>query len=245
MHEGEIKQLNDSTQTSGLQIEANANTNVLGLGYNGSTFAIGSTYRSTGSYVPVSFWTGGSERARITTDGELLVGTTSASPGYNNTTNGVALRPNDPNCFSISRADYVQVINQNTIDGSNYDLITFRVSGSGKGNIVSNGTGVTYNTSSDYRLKNTIAPMTGALAKVALLKPCTYKWNSDGSDGEGFIAHELAEVCPQAVSGEKDAVDADGNIKSQGIDASFLVATLTAALQELNAKFEAYVASHP
>jgi len=54
----------------------------------------------------------------------------------------------------------------------------------------------------------------------------------DGSDGQGFIAHELAEVCPQAVVGEKDAVDAEGNPVYQGIDTSFLVATLTAALQE-------------
>jgi len=58
------------------------------------------------------------------------------------------------------------------------------------------------------------------------------KWNADGSNGEGFIAHELAEVCPDAVSGTKDAVDAEGNPKYQGIDTSFLVATLTAALQE-------------
>jgi hypothetical protein len=77
--------------------------------------------------------------------------------------------------------------------------------------------------------------MTGALAKVALLKPCTYKWNADGSDGEGFIAHELAEVCPHAVSGEKDAVDDEGNPQYQGIDTSFLVATLTAAIQEQQA----------
>jgi hypothetical protein len=76
-----VKQLNDTSQTSGIQIEANANTNVLGLGYNGSTFAIGATYRSTGSYVPVSFWTGGSERARIDSSGNLLVGTTSAVSG--------------------------------------------------------------------------------------------------------------------------------------------------------------------
>jgi hypothetical protein len=74
--------------------------------------------------------------------------------------------------------------------------------------------------------------MTGALAKVAQLKPVTYKWNVDSSDGQGFIAHELAEVCPDAVSGAKDAVDANGNPKYQGIDTSFLVATLTAALQE-------------
>jgi len=74
--------------------------------------------------------------------------------------------------------------------------------------------------------------MTGALAKVALLKPVTYKWNADGSDGQGFIAHELQEVVPECVTGTKDAVDADGNPKYQGIDTSFLVATLTAALQE-------------
>jgi hypothetical protein len=80
--------------------------------------------------------------------------------------------------------------------------------------------------------------MTGALAKVALLKPCTYKWNVDGSNGEGFIAHELAQVVPNAVTGEKDAVDEDGNPEYQGIDTSFLVATLTAAIQEQQAIIE-------
>jgi hypothetical protein len=74
--------------------------------------------------------------------------------------------------------------------------------------------------------------MTGALAKVTALKPCTYKWKIDGSDGQGFIAHELAEVVEGCVSGEKDAVDAEGNPQYQGIDTSFLVATLTAAIQE-------------
>jgi hypothetical protein len=74
--------------------------------------------------------------------------------------------------------------------------------------------------------------MTGALDKVALLKPVTYKWNQDGSNGQGFIAHELQSVCPDAVSGDKDAVDKDGNPQYQGIDTSFLVATLTAAIQE-------------
>ena len=89
-----------------------------------------------------------------------------------------------------------------------------------------------YNTSSDYRLKNTIAPMTDALAKVAQLKPVTYKWKADGSDGQGFIAHELQAVVPDCVTGEKDAVDAEGKPVHQGIDTSFLVATLTAAIQE-------------
>ena len=127
----------------------------------------------------------------------------------------------------------------------NYGIYFNNVANSTVGGIIINSGAVAYNTTSDYRLKENIAPMTGALEKVALLKHCTYTWKADGSSTEGFIAHELAEVCPQAVSGEKDAVNEDGSIKAQGIDTSFLVATLTAAIQELNAKFEEYKATHP
>ena len=127
----------------------------------------------------------------------------------------------------------------------NYGIYFNNTSNATVGGIIINSGSVAYNTTSDYRLKENIAPMTGALAKVALLKPCTYTWKADGSSTEGFIAHELAEVCPQAVSGEKDAVNEDGSIKAQGIDTSFLVATLTAAIQELKAEFDAYKASHP
>jgi hypothetical protein len=116
---------------------------------------------------------------------------------------------------------------------------------------ISQGTSTTaYNTSSDYRLKHDIQPMTGALAKVAQLKPVTYKWNADNSESQGFIAHELQEVVPECVTGEKDGVetytDEDGveqtRPRYQGIDTSFLVATLTAAIQELNAKVDAQAA---
>jgi hypothetical protein len=84
--------------------------------------------------------------------------------------------------------------------------------------------------------------MTGALEKVALLKPVTYNWKDGGAGADGFIAHELAEVCPSAVVGEKDAIDADGNPKYQSVDTSFLVATLTAAIQELKATVDAQAA---
>jgi len=106
------------------------------------------------------------------------------------------------------------------------------------GVITVSGTTTSYVTSSDYRLKENVVPMTGALAKVAQLKPVTYKWKSDGADGQGFIAHELAEICPQAVVGEKDGLKADGSIMPQGIDTSFLVATLTKAIQEQQALIE-------
>jgi hypothetical protein len=107
------------------------------------------------------------------------------------------------------------------------------------------GTATVFSTSSDYRLKENIAPMTGALAKVSQLKPVTYKWKSNGSDGQGFIAHELAEVVPDCVTGEKDAIDEKGNPVHQGVDTSFLVATLTAAIQELKAEFDEYKRTHP
>lgn len=84
--------------------------------------------------------------------------------------------------------------------------------------------------------------MTGALGVVAQLNPVTYTWKTDGSDGQGFIAHELQEVVPDCVIGEKDAVDVDGKPEYQGVDTSFLVATLTAAIQEQQALITALTA---
>ena len=106
----------------------------------------------------------------------------------------------------------------------------------------SGNTNTTYNTSSDYRLKDNVLPMTGALERVVALKPVTWKWKSTGADGQGFIAHELAEVCPDAVTGTKDEVDAENNPVYQGVDTSYLVATLTAAIQELKAINDSLVA---
>jgi hypothetical protein len=178
----------------------------------------------------------------LTAAGKLLVGTTSSigNDGHFQSVNPIN-----------GAAGYFQVVNdqggnQNAIDITSVANAAFRpfrfyVNGYGVtevGSISCTTSATAYNTSSDYRLKNTITPMTGALAKVAQLKPVTYKWNADGSDGEGFIAHELAEVCPSAVTGEKDAVDENGKIKPQGIDVSFLVATLTAAIQEQQAIIE-------
>jgi hypothetical protein len=162
-------------------------------------------------------------RVKITETGLFAIGTT--TPVSGNTNARLVIK-------SSGGSDAGEI--QATTNG----ILAFdfrNASGTQVGSIAINASTTSYNVTSDYRLKNTVTPMTGALAKVALLKPVTYKWNADGSDGEGFIAHELAEVCPYAVHGTKDAVDADGNIKPQGIDVSFLVATLTAAIQEQQA----------
>jgi trimeric autotransporter adhesin len=123
-----------------------------------------------------------------------------------------------------------------TLTGSSPSTVqNFVRNGSSVGQIYTTDTATAYVTSSDYRLKENVTPMTGALAKVSQLKPCTYTWKSSGSAGQGFIAHELQEVVPEGVYGEKDGVDKDGNPEYQGIDTSFLVATLTAAIQEQQA----------
>ena len=67
----------------------------------------------------------------------------------------------------------------------------------------------------------------------------TYDWKFDGSQGEGFIAHELAEIVPHAVAGEKDAVNEDGSVKPQSVDYGKIVPHLVAAIKELSAKNDA------
>ena len=204
------------------------NTATLGgirIGYDGSNYW--SIQRENVSTGRLGFFNGTSEKVSIDASGNLLVGTTSTyGPGRINVNfNGVS-------------SGGVAILNANTGNAGGY--VTFFNSGTTQiASISQNGaSAVAYNTTSDYRLKENIAPMVGALNKVSQLKPCTYNWKVNGQNWNGFIAHELAEVCPEAVTGKKDDVDTEGKPVYQGIDTSFLVATLTAAIQELNAKVE-------
>jgi hypothetical protein len=117
--------------------------------------------------------------------------------------------------------------------------IVFETDTGAVGTIFTNGASTQYNTSSDYRLKENVVPLTGAINRVNQLKPSQFSFIADpGRTVDGFIAHEAQAVVPESVTGEKDAVDDEGNPVYQGIDQSKLVPLLTAALQEAIAKIE-------
>lgn len=172
------------------------------------------------------------ERARIDSSGYLWVKSSGGTSPWDATSGTYCKFGDIYPIGATAQSSIVAIFNRNTSTGS---LIECKYNGNVVGSISVTGSNTAYNTSSDYRLKEDIAPMTGALAKVAALKPVTYKWKSTGETSEGFIAHELQAVVPDCVTGEKDAVDADGKPVYQGIDTSFLVATLTAAIQEQQA----------
>jgi len=185
----------------------------------------------------------------LDTSGRVLVGTTATSPATANAF-GITFGGNtDGNYYAgviqaSSNGNASLLLNRGADNGN---IALFYRSAVNVGNISVTGSATSYNSGSDYRLKNDIQPLTNALQKVALLKPSKWTWKADNTYGDGFVAHELAEVCPHAVTGEKDAMetytDEDGNeqtrIKPQSVDTSFLVATLTAAIQELKAELDA------
>tara|TARA_R100000278_G_scaffold112665_1_gene90527 strand:+ start:47 stop:511 length:465 start_codon:yes stop_codon:yes gene_type:complete len=129
------------------------------------------------------------------------------------------------------------------------------------GSIQSNDSATAFNTSSDYRLKENVADMTGAIDRVKALAPKRFNFIvSPDTIVDGFLAHEVSSIVPEAISGVKDEVatwgkeeklpdgvkvgdnklDDDGNTIPimQGIDHSKLVPLLTAALKEAVAKIE-------
>jgi hypothetical protein len=175
------------------------------------------------------------ERARITSGGEVLVGTTTYGGGAN--VAGAGLSPVGQ--IAVERDGGVAgVFNRFSSDGQ---LVLFRRQGSTVGSIDVTTLLTTYNTTSDYRLKNNQAPLTGSGAFIDALQPKTWNWAQDGSKGAGFIAHEFAEVSPSSVNGIKDAVDAEGKPVYQAMQASSseVIANLVAEIQSLRQRLAA------
>ncbi len=193
--------------------------------------------------------TDGQERMRVDSNGDVLIGTT---------TSGGRLEVTDVDNASAP----VVGINANSYSSGSVYHIRFRVNDSTKGSVTSNGSSIAYNTSSDHRLKENVDYNWDATARLKQLKPCRFNWIADDTNTliDGFIAHEVSSIVPEAVSGEKDAMTSEvlyaegdeipegksvGDVKTasepdyQGIDQSKLVPLLVKTIQELEARITA------
>jgi len=193
----------------------------------------------------MSLWTAGSERMRIDSSGSLLVGGTTTSTSF----------------AVIKGATYGELYtrtNHPTSTPSGFGYADFLYNGSGIGSISQNGTtGVLYNLTSDYRLKNNPVALTGAKDFVMALQPKKWQWWDGSGEGVGFIAHEFMEVAKYSGNGTKDAVetieikDEQGNVTGteqrpimQSIQpsSSEVMANLVAFIQEQQATITALTA---
>ena len=169
--------------------------------------------------------TGVVERARINSIGDLLVNQTAA--GLQNS-----------NSFGCGPSDVGFVANHVSGTAGGTTFGNFGLAGAGIGSITQNGTtGVLYNLTSDYRLKNDQQPLTGAKDFIMALKPKKWQWWDGSGEGVGFVAHEFMEVAKYSGHGEKDAVDAEGKPIMQSIQpsSSEVMANLISFIQEQQA----------
>jgi len=171
---------------------------------------------------------GAVERMRITSGGDVLFGTTA--------------KPNGTSIYGsgfIDDTDSAMVLKLASSATGAKTLIEFLNANGSVGSIQTSGTSTSYLTSSDYRLKENVVEMTGALDRVSQLKPSRFNFIADeNTTVDGFLAHEVQDIVPEAITGEKDAVDEDNNAIYQGIDQSKLVPLLVGAIQELQKRIE-------
>lgn len=190
------------------------------------------------SYITIGasiFYTAGGDRGRFDTSGNFLVGASTVPNIGAGTGSGFGVTPSGNIITNVAPGVEALATNYPGYTTGNVYPVVFRTNGGTKGYISVNGTTVSYNTGSDYRLKNIDGPVTDSGTFIDALKPVQGTWKADGSKFVGFVAHEFAEVSPNSVSGEKDAVDEAGNPIYQAMQAGSaeVIANLVAELQEL------------
>ena len=166
------------------------------------------------------------ERMRITSDGRVGVNAT-------NFTNGRLITESDGGVVTAF------VVRETMSGTGSVNSVGFFRSSTLVGTISVTGSATSYNTSSDYRLKENVTAVTDGITRLQQLKPSRFNFIADPDTVvDGFLAHEVQGIVPEAITGEKDAVDDEGNPEYQGIDQSKLVPLLTAALQEAIGRIE-------
>jgi len=187
---------------------------------------------NSGTVTDMSFFTNNSERMRIDINGNVGIGTSGAAAAALHVIGG-QLFTNTETSNTSSACHFSNVLTNGAY------RIRFDAANVVVGSIQVTTSGTVYNTSSDYRLKENIVTEWDATTRLKQLKPSRFNFKVDKDKTvDGFIAHEVSSIVPEAVSGEKDAVDDDGNIESQLIDQSKLIPLLTKSLQEAVAKIE-------
>jgi hypothetical protein len=179
------------------------------------------------------------ERMRIHANGTVSIASTNTSGSFSDSTHRTYYSPADQSWWhTITTGAANWYVHRSAGNPGNFFF--FGVGNTNTGSITTTTTSTSYNTSSDYRLKENVVPLTGAIDRVNQLQVHRFNFIADPERTvDGFIAHEAQTVIPEAVTGEKDAVDDDGNPVYQGIDQSKLVPLLTAALQEALQKIDA------
>jgi hypothetical protein len=187
------------------------------------------------------FGTNNTERARITSGGNFFVGSTTA-PALGTEKLGVNGGANTAGGFVTTTNTNPTLFVANSSDTTNTYVMRFSTGSGGntRGEIYYNGSALVYATSSDYRLKENVHPLSSALNTVMQLKPSVFTWKEHQIEDAGFLAHEFQSVFPQSVGGQKDELDENGKPKYQTIDAGSpsVIATLVAAIQELKAELD-------
>jgi hypothetical protein len=180
------------------------------------------------------------ERMRIGSNGQIQMGRT--APVGNER---LALQNSIGPCGYFFQGgnipeDVLELRNTYNQSGQTATYIRFSdSSGTTRGSITATTSATSYNTSSDYRLKENVTPVSDGISRLKQLKPNRFNFIVDPDTVvDGFLAHEVQTIVPEAITGEKDAVDDDGNPVYQGIDQSKLVPLLTAALQEAIGEIE-------
>jgi hypothetical protein len=165
--------------------------------------------------------------------GNLLMGTTNYDVSFSSTDTGISMQPAAQ--VHLSSNGTALILNHpNNITGT---IQQIRYNGSIVGTISNTSSSTSYNTSSDYRLKENVVDLTGATERLKQLEPKRFNFIADADTTvDGFLAHEVQDIVPEAITGTKDEVDADGNPEYQGIDQSKLVPLLVATIKELEAR---------